>query len=222
MASKSEIIKAIGEAADRVLKAAADPSAIAASLKAAQDELQEAITSLAAGVVDYEILYDAMGGCRAVLMSIYDGYPMVPADAQTVAAKAEFFLKAAGEGTKKDMNAEEFVEHAISELEFAKTEKRDTKVKRIMAIKAALLMWEDLPEGQQPLPVVMIEHQLVGAGAQVIDPKTAQLAAGTVAFSKGIERLANIAKAAAPVVPPVRGERWDNDLAGRRNMRGKR
>lgn len=219
--SKQEIIKALGAAADRVLKKSVDTGAIEASLEAAIAELQKAKAGVVSGLVDYDVLYKHMYGCRLTLESIYNGYPMVPAE-KSATQKAEF-EKVWGGGTKKEMSPEDFVTHAISELEKAATEPKDAAAKRVGAIKAALLMWEDLPEGQSLLPVTVVDNQKAGAQTDTIDATKA----GASAFAKSLERITDIAKTEAPAPAPAPARKakqvfWEPDMAPRRSYRGKR
>jgi hypothetical protein len=223
MATKIEMIKALGDAANRVIKKAVDTAAIMASLDAAQAQLEKAKGAVSSGLADFDLLYKHMYGCRCTLESIYNGYPMVPAE-KSAAFKADF-EKRWGGGAKKEMSPDDFVAHAVAELEKAAGEEKDEAIKRVGTVKAALLMWEDLPEGQNLLPVTVIENTKEGATSDKIDATTA----GAAAFAKSADRLAAVAKGddpgpsdkpAQPLKPVT--VHWEPDLAGRRTNKGRR
>lgn len=222
MASKIEIIKELSDASERVLKRSQDGAAIATSLEAARECLQKAMAAVSSGEINFDTLYKHMYSARAVLDSIYNGYPMVPAEKAEFTKMVDEVLKGAA---TKDMEPDAFVAHAIEQLELAEKAPREEAVKRVLALKAAMLMWEDLPEGTNVLPVKIVENPHPGAGSAKPSPTSGNLVPGASAFYKGADRLAAIGKAETPPAKtenaPVK-ERWTDDLSPRRTYNGRR
>jgi hypothetical protein len=117
--------------------------------------------AVATGLIDYEVLWQHTGDCYAILDSIRMGYPMVPAgsDAEDV-AKLAALVKGFKGAVAKTMEPEALVKHALAELEaLSALKKREEIAPRALVLKAMMMAWEQLPDGETVVPITTLDLQ---------------------------------------------------------------
>jgi hypothetical protein len=224
---KAEAIKKISDACVRVLKQSDFASGVVtaltlvvARLTALRDQIQSA------GEIDANCTNDMWAElyeCGRVLDSIYNGFPMVPAeDVATLNPTDE----------EADlMEPIEMVAKCAAELEVAATEKGVDVVKRVATIQVALLKWAALgetdPEGAK-IPFVKVDkiaQVLKACGDKQKDKmkmeadkeaakKSADPAPSVPVVDDVLAKIEKIAKRADPVAPAPARTSWPHDLNG--------
>ena len=93
----------------------------------------------AAGDLDpngYQAMWDELYECGRIIGTIYDGFPMVPAEELTGAGS--------GEGEGVEMAAVELAKSCVERLEKAATLKSAEAAAEVAVVKSALAAWEAL------------------------------------------------------------------------------
>ncbi len=211
MATKKELIGKLNEACARVLKQSDFAGGVVASLSVVIDRLTALRDQIkAAGDMDpnaYQAMYDELYECGRVIGSIYDGFPMVPAED----------FAGAGEGVQ--MTASEVLKMCTTTLEKAASLKGLEAGIEVAVVKGALAAWEALGDEDPAdgkvtvLSAATLAKLAKACGNKKTDEKTkkeqAEAAAkaaasqpATPANDDTIAKIDSIAKAAAPAPAP--------------------